>query len=171
MLIVYESMYGNTRRIAEAVADELHGRAVPVTSDEAAVGDGEPVVLGAPTHVWHLSSARTRRAAADGAAKAGSGLVLEPDADGRGMRDWLQSLTTRPHILAAFDTRFRGPRWATGSAARQLARLCARRHGAFVVPPESFLVEKTNVLVAGEELRARAWADRVAAAAGLAAGT
>jgi len=68
-LVVYESWFGNTRRIAEKVAAAI----APESEVElASVDDPVPslvrvdlVVLGAPTHVHGLSSARSRQGAID----------------------------------------------------------------------------------------------------------
>jgi flavodoxin len=67
-LVVVESMFGNTRMIADAVANGLSA-AGPVTVVEvgdAPVAPNEDVallVVGAPTHAFSLSRANTRRAA------------------------------------------------------------------------------------------------------------
>ncbi len=55
-VVVYESVYANTRRIAEAVAEGLGGARV-LSVDEAAgqLGDPEVLVVGGPTHVRHAA--------------------------------------------------------------------------------------------------------------------
>src|SRR5205809_585618 len=87
-VVVYESMYGNTHLIAEAVAEGLRDGAdavvvVPVGEASAQVlADADVVVVGGPTHVHGLSRENTRRAAIDAAQKEGSELELDPDAEG-----------------------------------------------------------------------------------------
>ncbi|MDX5309965.1 MAG: flavodoxin domain-containing protein, partial [Rhodococcus sp. (in: high G+C Gram-positive bacteria)] len=52
-LVVYESMFGNTRHVAEAVARGLGSavRTVPVTqAHEENLSDYDLVVVGGPTH-------------------------------------------------------------------------------------------------------------------------
>ena len=96
-LIVYESMYGNTRAVAEAVAAGLRPWAktevysvAEVTP--AAVAEADLLVVGAPTHVHGLSRPSTRKAAAESAEAPDSGLTLEPDARETGVREWLKGL-------------------------------------------------------------------------------
>ena len=67
-IIVYESMYGNTRHIAEAIArgidDSGTVRVVPVSAAEAvSLANFDLVVVGGPTHVHGMSRASTRHAA------------------------------------------------------------------------------------------------------------
>ena len=162
-VIIYESMFGNTRRIAEAIADTLGG-VVPVSLVRAALATDadlagvDLVVVGAPTHAWSLPRANTRQGARNNVAKPGSDLELEPDADSLpGVREWLDSLG-QVHLLGAvFDTRFRAPALLTGRASRAIARSLRDRGVDVVMPPESFLVDRRNHMVAGEVERARAW--------------
>src|SRR5688572_22660034 len=67
-LIVYESMYGNTRQVAEVVAASLHATCDVelVVAEDARVDarDVDLIVVGGPTHVHGLASAMTRRSAA-----------------------------------------------------------------------------------------------------------
>src|SRR5579859_5720922 len=96
-LIVYESMYGNTRLVAYRIADGLRHRieatVVPVadaTAELAAAAD--LLIVGGPTHMHRMSSAATRRAAVTAAAKEHSGLATDPGADGPGLREWLPGI-------------------------------------------------------------------------------
>jgi hypothetical protein len=132
-LVVYESMYGNTRVIASNVADGLRAdcEVALVPAAEATwdlVADADLLVAGAPTHMHGLSSAKTRRMAAQSAAKDGSGLRMEPDASGPGMRDWLGDLGHRNGLAASFDTRLNGVPAFTGRASRPIGKLL-KRHG------------------------------------------
>ena len=89
-----------------------------------------------------MSRASTRKAAVEAASKPISGLKVEPDALGPGLREWFHSLGRYPVKAAAFDIRMRGPAALTGRASRGVARLL-RAHGIDVaVEPESFLVTK-----------------------------
>jgi len=100
------------------------------------------------------------------AAKSGSGVALEPGvASGPGVREWLRSVR-EVHVAgaAAFDTRFDGVPLFTGRASRVIAR-ALRRHGvASAARPESFIVDKSGKLVAGEAARARAWGKQLSRA-------
>ena len=105
-LIVYESMYGNTRRVAEAIADGLGQRTeveiAPIGQATAQlVAQADLLIVGAPTHIHGMSSATSRRGAAADAAKPGSNLHLEPDAEAKGVREWLAGLPKSHVSLAA----------------------------------------------------------------------
>jgi flavodoxin len=91
-LVVYESMFGNTREIANRVAAGLDpafdvtvahvSELTPEMADMA-----ELLIVGGPTHVHGMTSARTRDAAKKMAEKEGSGFELEPGAVGSGLRE------------------------------------------------------------------------------------
>ena len=154
-VVVYESMYGNTHLVADAIGAGLEAAfdvtVVPVAQAAPAVLAGaDLMVVGGPTHVHGMSRASTRKAAVQAADKPGSGLKAEPDAQGPGLREWFSSLGRFPVKAAAFDTRMDGPAAFTGQASKRVARLL-RAHGSDVtIQTESFLVTKQNQLVAGE---------------------
>jgi menaquinone-dependent protoporphyrinogen IX oxidase len=162
-VVVYESMYGNTRRVAEAIAEGAGAQALPVNQvSQQALADADLVVVGGPTHAHGMSRATTRSSAAQAAGKPGTELSLEPGADGPGLREWLASLDQFGVEAAAFDTRVQAPAVFTGRASKGLRRQL-RKHGATVIAePESFFVTKDNHLVAGELVRARAWGQQLA---------
>jgi multimeric flavodoxin WrbA len=167
-LVIYESMYGNTHLVANAIADGIRRRVdttvVPVDDVTADLLDGADVVIvGGPTHVHGMSRASTRKAAVEAAGKAGSFLVVEGEADGLGLREWFASLGPLARRAAAFDTRVDLPAAFSGRASKGIAREL-RRHGATVIAePESFFVTKRDQLVAGEEARAHAWGEYLSA--------
>jgi hypothetical protein len=167
-VVVYESMYGNTHLIAEAVGAGLSTacdvRVVPVSqAGPEVIADADLVVVGGPTHAHGMSRASTRRAAVQAADKPAGGLKVEPDALGPGLRDWLGTLGRYPVRAAAFDTRVHGPAALTGRASKGATRLL-REHGFDVVAePESFLVTKQDRLEPQEQNRARAWGTKLAA--------
>ncbi len=161
-LVVYESMFGKTRVVADHIAAGLRTQLdvliVPVGQATAeVVGNADLLVVGGPTHVHGMASERTRTAAKTMVEKEGSGLVLEPEALGRGLREWLEVVSFRPNVMAAaFDTRAHGPGFITGRASRRIARRL-RRRGARIVSTQSFFVEKNARRSDGEDDRARAW--------------
>ena len=167
-VIVYESMYGNTHLIADAVAaglgPGLDVSVVPVAQARpAALAGADLVVVGGPTHAHGMSRAGTRKMAVEAANKPTGGLTVEPGALGLGLRDWFGSLGRYPVKAAAFDTRLRGPAALTGRAAKGVAR-SLRAHGfELIAEPESFLVTKQDRLDAGEATRAREWGTKLAA--------
>lgn len=159
--VVYESMFGNTRSVAEAIAEALseHMDTELIEVGEASeVVDAEIglLVVGAPTHAFSLSRPSTRAEAAD---QAPDGLVSA----GIGMREWLQVVEAVPSTsAAAFDTRVR-IRFA-GSAAKASTRRLRRAGCRIIAPPESFAVKGTlGPLLPGEIDRARRWAATLAA--------
>jgi hypothetical protein len=167
-VVVYESMYGNTHLVADAIGTGLEAAfevwVVPVSQADPAVLDGAGlVVVGGPTHVHGMSREATRKAAAEAADKPASPLSLEPDAAGQGLREWFASLGHYPLKAAAFDTRMHAPAALTGRASKGVARLL-RAHGFEVIAePESFLVTKQDRLEPHETSRAREWGTKLAA--------
>jgi flavodoxin-like protein len=168
-LVIYESMYGNTHQIAEAISAGLAGAfdvaVVPVAeADQAALAGADLVVVGGPTHVHGMARPSTRQAAEKAASEPGGGVTLEPDALKTGLREWLDSLgKSKVHArAAAFDTRIAAPAALTGRASKAVGK-ALRHHGYdLVAEPESFLVTKENQLVAGEIDRARQWGAKLA---------
>ncbi|MGZ4184716.1 MAG: flavodoxin family protein [Solirubrobacteraceae bacterium] len=159
-IVVYESIYGNTRDVAEAIAAGLgDARAVSVHEAVSSVSKADLLVVGGPTHVHGLTSKRSRSVAVEQAQG-----MLEPGAgDEAGLRDWLADLPRVANVqAAAFDTRAHGSSVVTGSASKGIARRL-RRHGYRLLAAESFVVESTEgPLVKGELERARAWGAELA---------
>lgn len=168
-VVVYESMFGNTRRVAASIAEGLGpvGEVVVVPVGEATPavwGDADLLVVGGPTHVHGMSGPRSRQAAGEMARKPGSGVTLEPAAEADGLREWLAARPDLATAVAAFDTRMHGPGFFTGRASRRILRLLKGLGGRPVAAPESFFVSRANILDAGECDRARQWGAGLAAA-------
>jgi len=165
-VVVYESVYGNTRAVAEAIAAGLGGALVVAVGDaDTALEGAELVVVGGPTHVHGLTTARSRRMGA-AAAHTDHGTHVESGATGDlGLRRWLHELSGAEGVrAAAFDTRLPGSMLMTGSAARGIARRM-RRRGFDVLGTRSFLVtDGEGPLDKGELERARVWGISLAAA-------
>lgn len=162
-LVVYESMFGNTQRVAEAIAaglathshvDVIEVGVAPMRLPE----DLDVLVVGAPTHAFGLSRPSTRQDAA--------GRTAEPLVSPRlGAREWLDGLSPLQHIVAAagFDTKLGKPSWLPGSAARAIAkRLRNLRFGRAAMPASFYVESVTGPLSPGELTRARAWGDSLA---------
>jgi hypothetical protein len=170
-LVVYESMYGNTRAVAERIAAGLAGRfevtAVPVPEATVEMVDAaDLLVCGGPTHAHGMSRAATRKAAVSAVVDKGADLPLETGAAGPGLRDWFPRVGSRlPAMAAAFDTRLDAPAVVTGRASRGIAHQLRRFGCRLVVPPHSFLVDKTNHLHSGQAHDAEAWGAELAAMA------
>lgn len=165
-LVVYESVYGNTRAIAEAVGEGLGGAQVlPVYVAAQRPWDVDLLVVGGPTHMHGLSTLHSRRMAVAAAEEDGGEVHTEPGAGEPGLRAWLRGLHAREGArAAAFDTRLDRSPWVTGMAARGIAKRL-RHHGYGVLGTESFLVEDGEGPLADGELdRARTWGAELAAA-------
>jgi hypothetical protein len=168
--VVYESMFGNTHEIAEAIGDgvrearpDAEVERVPVSeAGPDRIGSVDLLVVGGPTHIRGMTSGMSRRMGISGEQKAeASGQPaheLEPEAEGPGVRDWFASLpmASVASRAAAFDTRLPNP--MSGGAAHGIARRL-RRHGyELVAEPEGFVVEDSyGPLRAGEAERAKQW--------------
>jgi hypothetical protein len=163
-LVVYESMFGDTQLVAEAIAAGLSSR---MSVDIAEVGAAPTVVgtevdlliVGGPTHAFGMSRPRTRE---DATRQAGRDVVSK----GIGLREWLEALQHQSGSgpAAAFDTRINRPR-LPGSAAHGAERRL--RHLGFHIssPAQSFYVEGTDgPLVKGELERAQRWGRELGAA-------
>jgi hypothetical protein len=168
-LVVYESMYGNTQLVANRIADGLRPRfeatVVPVAQATRELLDAaDLLIVGGPTHMHRMSTMATRHMAVTTAAKNGSGLATNPGADGPGAREWLNGIGAGNgnRLVAAFDTRLDGLPALTGHASHGISRLLIKHGYRLIVVPQSFLVNKQNVLLDGEQARARQWGSTVA---------
>jgi hypothetical protein len=167
-LVVYESIFGNTRAIAEAIGrglgDRYEVRVLEVSQAPAAPDGIDLIVVGGPIHAWGMTRESTRHDARKQALAHG----VQPPSTGIGVREWLAHLPMRSDEMAAaaFDTAVKMRWFPVGSAGKgEAARL--REHGYRVlVPPEHFFVADTDgPLVDGEVDRAAQWAAALAAGA------
>jgi flavodoxin len=148
-LIVYDSEFGNTERIAYAIAKQL-GTARVIRAAEVDTLDHvtcDLLLVGGPTQRHRASPT-------------------------------LHTLLERlPHgalkgvPAAAFDTRYRMSEFLSGSAAAWIAGRLKRAGARLILPPESFFIERDvppqsekrrherEHLESGEEERAAAWAN------------
>jgi hypothetical protein len=165
-LVAYESMFGNTERVARAVAAglRLEGFDAAVLnvgdSAQADLTDVDLIVVGAPTHGFSLSRPMTRH---DAVRQGG-----RERAEQRGMREWLHTLehTDRPILAAAFDTRVTKVRYLPASASRRAARALSEYGHRMVSPPMGFIVQDVSGPLESREVdRAIAWSRKVAAEA------
>jgi hypothetical protein len=172
-LVIYESFFGCTWSLAEAVASSL-GDHDDATADavhvHAAPGDLTGVdllVVGAPTHMFGLSSGVSRWLQAQyWGAPSGTRRDRRPygrPTESASMRRWLGEVQWRgpgPRA-AAFDTRV-GGRSAGGAAATIAVRL-SRRGVLLIGAPEAFRVRSvTGPLAPGELARASTWGSELA---------
>lgn len=139
-IIVYDSNFGNTEQIAQAIAESLSKYdVVQVISVDRAydlkLDAIDLLVVGGPTTDHGIS---------------------QP------MRDWLDSL---PHdglkgiVAAAFDTRYHLPTLLSGSAAHGIDKRLRKLGAEVWLPPQSFYVlDQEGPLAEGEIERASRWA-------------
>ncbi|HEX3272778.1 MAG TPA: flavodoxin domain-containing protein [Ktedonobacterales bacterium] len=150
-VVIYLSRYGNTRKIAEAIAEGLRpfGTTQLSAAEDALTRfpeGSELVVIGGPTE-------------AHGMTKALAGVFdhMAPDA--------LAGV-----MAATFDTRLRWPRWLAGSAGVGAWTKSQQAGARMIAPAESFFVKNAEKgeapkLEPGELERATQWAASLAEAA------
>jgi hypothetical protein len=161
--IVVESMFGNTRAVAEAVQDGLSQYAdtnlVGVSEATVDVGDDiDLLVVGGPTHAFGMTRQNTRAEAVRQGAAAETAAI--------GIREWISTLPRRTdrRLAATFDTKIAKGRWLPGAAARSAAKRLADK-GYRARDMQTFYVLDTRGPLAESELeRACDWGSRLGAA-------
>lgn len=149
--LIVETCFGNTARVAGAMADGLRkagvGVAVTPVSEAAARVATDLLILAAPTHNMGMSSASSRAQAAH------KGAEQVPEA---GMREWIEAVQSIKGRVVTVST-MTGGRF-TGSAAKAMQK-ALKRHGIRAERGEDFVVGGTpGPLADGELERARGWA-------------
>jgi hypothetical protein len=159
-LVVYESLFGDARTIAQSIAGGLSPH-IPVDVVAAAEGPAEIgpdvrlLVVGGPNHALAMPRPSTR----EGAVTQYGAQIADTS---RGLREWLDDVRVAGSgtLAAAFDTRSDHPKLLVkmDHAARTEEKLL-RGHGlAIVAPAEHFYVtDAKGPLADGEEERARRW--------------
>jgi hypothetical protein len=156
-LVVYESMFGNTEKVAHAVAEGLRLDGVIVDVQEVtaaptgALPDVDLLVVGAPTHAFSLSRPSTRADAVRQGAPA--------TRQGLGLREWLSSAAGRPDLgIAVFDTRVSKVRRLPLAAGPRAARIAHQRGFMLLSKPVAFVVEDVKGPLSAQEVeRATQW--------------
>ncbi|WP_040800973.1 flavodoxin family protein [Nocardia higoensis] len=159
--IVYESMFGNTAQVAEAIAEGIGESAEIQLLDVVAATElpDAPVdllIVGGPTHAFGLSRPRTRLDAA--------GQTDRPVETEIGIREWLDDAPAAPEgaRAAAFGTKVGKPPWLPGSAARGAGkRLKALGYELADDPKDFFVVGTPGPPAEGEIDRARVWGEHL----------
>jgi flavodoxin len=161
VIVVYESLWGNTAAVARAVAEGIGDGAEVMPTDQATVdrlAAADLIVAGAPVLGFRLATDEMR----SNVARSEAGAPTPPDLAHPSLRGWLEKLPPgngRP--AAAFETRiWWSPRGATGDIARGFERAGYEPLGE----PGKFVVrDKHGPLRDGELDRARAWGAALAA--------
>jgi flavodoxin len=153
-IVVFDSLHGNTERIAHAIGESLAAygevRVLRTTELPRAVA-ADFWIVGGPTHRHGMSQ------------PLASFIAALPGGSLRGVP------------VATFDTRYRYPRLMSGSAAHSAAGNLRRTGCRIATSPESFFVKQGarpatgekppydgELLEDGELERARAWGEQLA---------
>lgn len=166
-LIVYETLFGNAKSVAEAIGAGLRTGAdvsvIDVRSATESIEDVDLLVVGGPTHQLGMTRPRSRRQAETQYEEA-------PPAAQTGLREWIAALRIpRGTAAAVFDTRLNHPSVLRmlDHAARTTGRSLEHRGARTVAPPQRFLVESaTGPLLPHEIDRARDWGQALLSLAG-----
>lgn len=143
-LVIYATTSGNTKTIAEAIADTMreHGPVEVFDAERvsAPLPESDLMFIGGPTERHALTPPIAR------------------------FFDSLSHESLRGRATVAFDTRLRWPRFLSGSAANDIAERLRAADARIVAPAESFFVRTRPHgydLEEGELARARTWAAEV----------
>ena len=168
-LVVYESMYGNTEKIASAICaglrQSVHTEMVPAHQAPTVLpGDVRLLVVGGPTHAFSMSRASTRQEA-----RKQHEVVMPIEI---GIREWLGMLTDNTRSssrrrgtrvdVATFDTRIAKVRRLPGSAARSAAKVLHRLGYRSSLGSASFFVDESTGPIREAEIdHARRWGEEL----------
>lgn len=133
-LVVFDSNYGNTQKIAEAIAGELGARAINVSDlGQENLDLVQMIVVGSPIIGWR------------------------PTEKISGFLDGLEDGRLKGTKAAAFDTRVKS--WYSGNASKKIAKKLQKAGAEMVGEPNCFYVkDKEGPLAKGEIEKAVAWA-------------
>ena len=138
--VVYFSKFGNTQKVAEAIASvlEASGTVRVISTNQLSASEldeSDLIIMGSPTHRMNLPE------------------VVRP------VLESLPRRILRGKLTAAFDTSYKMSMWlAPFTAAPKLAQKLRRLGGKRVIPPETFhVVGKDGPLYDGELERAKKW--------------
>lgn len=133
-LVIFDSNYGNTQKIAEAIAGELGAKTVRVSDfDRNKLVGVELVVVGSPIIGWR------------------------PTENTKKFLDGLEEGRLNGIKAAAFDTRMKA--WYSGDASKKIAKKLQKAGAEMAGEPNCFYVKgKEGPLVEGEIEKAVAWA-------------
>lgn len=145
-LVIYDSVFGNTQKLAEAMAEGLDSKAVRVAdAGGVSLADTDLLLVGSPTRAFRPTPA---------------------------LMEWLKALPSGAlsgKRAAAFDSRISPDKVKSGAlrlmmkkfgyAASDIEKELKKKGASVASPPEGFFVEESEgPLSEGEEARAAAWA-------------
>lgn len=137
-LVVYDSNFGNTKKIAEVIAKTIPAKAINVSEFKKSQLEGITLlVVGSPIQGWRPSPATLTFLSS-----------LKPG-----------NLTGIK--IAAFDTRIKI--FFSGSASDKINKQLITLGGKSIIPPANFIVKgKEGPLIEGELEKAENWARQIA---------
>lgn len=148
-LVIYDSMFGNTEKVAQAIGGALGARVIRVGEVKPEQLTGlETLIVGSPTQKFQpLEPIKAfLKAIPNGALKGVQVAAFDTRAD-------VAEVNSR--ILTVFVKLF-------GYAAEPIARQLVKKGGTQALPPAGFFITgKEGPLKAGELERAAAWAQQL----------
>jgi flavodoxin len=159
-LIVYDSMYGNTEKIALAIGEGL-GKSEAITVKR--VGEVKPeqftgldlLIIGSPTQRFQPTPAISDLL--KGLPSNGLKGIRVTAFDTRLTEEWINKMPVLAFFVRLFNQ--------SAYAAKGMADKLKKKGGELIVPAEGFYVEDTEgPLVPGELEQATAWAKKISAA-------
>lgn len=162
-IVVYESYWGNTAKVAKAIAEGIGDGARACATDEAAADDvanADLIVAGSPVFAFGLPTEKIRENLRQSESTASPG----PDLSHPSLRSWLDALPRGRGRSAAFETRlWWSPRGATGTIEQ---RLSARGYPPLAKAKKFVVQGGSGPLREGELERAKAWGQALREAIG-----
>jgi hypothetical protein len=150
-IVVYDSVWGNTKTIAAAIAQGLGPDVRAFATDTVPrelLATADLIVAGSPVYALKLPTEATRASIVQTESHG-----PEPDLTHPSLPSWLDGLPEGHGFGAAFETRLRfSPMGATGTIEKKLGKAGYRRLGK-----AKFVRGKYGPLREGELERAREW--------------
>ncbi len=130
VIVIYDSYFGNTQKIAETVARQLNGKAVRV--DEVSldtIKEADVVIVGSPIRGWRPSE-KTQAL----------------------LSSWQAQNFTGKKKAAAFDTRVK--KWYSGDAAKKIENQLRKIGFEIITPAKPFIVLGKEGPLADDQIEA-----------------
>jgi len=165
-IVVYESYWGNTASVAQAIAEGFGPGARALSTAEAkgeALAGVGLIVAGSPIIAFSLPSEKTRN---DMAAKPDKKAPSPPDLSHPSVRAWLVELPKESGGVraAAFETGFK---LSPGGSAGKILKMLGEKGYQPVAKKQRFLVQGSyGPMKEGELDRAKAWGAELAKVVG-----
>mgnify|MGYP000038166850 CR=1 FL=1 len=136
-LIIYDSNFGNTKTIAGAVAESLHGKSISVNEISIdLLKNVELLIVGSPINAWRATE------------KIRKFLDRIPQGGLQGIK------------AAAFDTRVKI--FISGNAAKKISKALSKKSATIISEPKGFYVSgNEGPLLDGEIANAKNWGSEI----------